>query len=183
MVSHVLFSSFVLQNLLVSKSFIAHSVVPYVTGEMPSLCGLRWERASHVFGVGNVGTNHWVLFEVSFIQQKVIVFDSLHMPRSSICDYFSHLCRNIPHVLRSQELWGKMQGESPLRDEWEVEIFPNTPRQATLFDCGIMCMKILECLIRGLPLDNFKPDRCGVFRKSYCSQVYAWSQQQKRRCP
>lgn len=160
-----------------AKDFISHACAPYLNGDIPRLCGIPWERASHLFGVGNVGKDHWVLFKVSFLQQQVIVYDSLSTPSSTISTYFDHLRRNFPRVMRSKQLWGKLATDIPLRDEWQIVICPNTPKQCNGHDCGIMAMKYMECLIRELPFKKIIPTRGAIYRRSYCAQLYAWSQQ------
>ncbi|KAH6811656.1 AP2/B3-like transcriptional factor family protein [Perilla frutescens var. frutescens] len=37
---------------------------PYVSGRLPTTGSLAWKDAERIFGVGDLGSNHWILYEI-----------------------------------------------------------------------------------------------------------------------
>lgn len=63
-----------------------------------------------------------------------------------------------------------------LRSEWDIVPNPNPPQQTNCSDCGIMALKYIECLVSGHDVADLDPERCAIFRRSYCGQLYEYGQ-------
>lgn len=154
------------------------SVQDHVKGGKPKHSGIPWDAIKRLFGCGNVGKDHWVLFEVSWKLQQVIVYDSMHSGQECISSYFEELARKIPKVLKVHRVWERQQrGISPpvpLREVWDVAVFEGSPQQPNTFDCGIFCMKVLECITRNIPFHGLNTKRGAIYRRSYCAKLWDW---------
>lgn len=169
----------ILQNTLISKNFKVMEIEPYADGKLPSVGRIPWELTNRLFGCGNVGNNHWVLFQVCFQRQEVEVYDSLGISKDEIAAFFEELCRNIPKALTIHRVWeNRHRGTSPpipLRDVWDVVVHERSPKQNNLFDCGILCLKALECITHNIPFSRLDINRCNIYRRSFCAKLQEWS--------
>lgn len=174
----LIFYSNYLLNPLIRHDFPEDFMLPYLGGEKP-LYGVPWKSCSRLFGVGNVNENHWILFSVSFPNQEIIAYDSLGLPHYMISAYLSNLCKNIPKMILQQNLIKEMSFLEPFSMEWPVKVSSDTPELENLSDCGIVVIKVLECLVRGIDLKHISPERSDIYRKSYCVKLHAWAVEQE----
>ncbi|KAH6821558.1 hypothetical protein C2S53_011737 [Perilla frutescens var. hirtella] len=65
-------------SALIQENFnvVAERVLSYVRGDYPHHGRVSWERATTIYGIGNVGL-HWVAYEVLLERQLIIVYDSM----------------------------------------------------------------------------------------------------------
>ncbi|KAH6800044.1 hypothetical protein C2S52_000508 [Perilla frutescens var. hirtella] len=64
----------------------------------------------------------------------------------------------------------KMGGK--LRDVWEIISAPDAPQQGNNHECGIMAIKYIECLASNQDISSVDLARCGIWRRSYCAQLF-----------
>ncbi|KAH6770093.1 hypothetical protein C2S52_014896 [Perilla frutescens var. hirtella] len=153
----------------------ADSLLEYISGRFPREGGLPWVDAEQVVGVANVNKNHWVCYRIHFASQTVTIMDSMRGTNNwrVIAEQFDHMLRYIPWLLRHFGIWEQKKfADGELRDVWELVDCEEAPQQTNNHDCGIMALKFLECLACGEELSIIHPGRCGIFRRSYCAQLF-----------
>ncbi|KAH6757675.1 hypothetical protein C2S52_023337 [Perilla frutescens var. hirtella] len=69
-------------------------------------------------------------------------------------------------------LWVGKQRKEPLKPVWDVVQFRHPPQQGNDSDCGVMAIKYMEYLVSDFDLSQLTPDRCGIFRRSYCMELF-----------
>lgn len=55
---------------------------------------------------------------------------------------------------------------------WEVKLCPDTPQQMDSDSCGILCIKMLECLCCGRSIGQIDPEMSDLYRKKYCFELF-----------
>ncbi|KAL8557431.1 hypothetical protein ACS0TY_004739 [Phlomoides rotata] len=58
---------------------------------------------------------------------------------------------------------------------WTLECFEHSPQQINCHDCGIICVKIFECLISGRHIGCIDVKKCPKFRFSMCHDIFRHS--------
>ncbi|KAL8465057.1 hypothetical protein ACS0TY_034515 [Phlomoides rotata] len=58
---------------------------------------------------------------------------------------------------------------------WTVECFEHSPQQINCHDCGIICVKIFECLISGRHIECIDVKKCPELRFSMCHDIFRHS--------
>ncbi|KAH6764993.1 hypothetical protein C2S51_016242 [Perilla frutescens var. frutescens] len=104
-----------------------------------------------------------------------MVYDSMCKRRGrmkKVDETMLNMAKAVPWVCRHADLWTQKKMTSILKDVWDVELSDKAPQQANGSNCGIMSLKFMEFLIFGHDVFVSHPDRCGIFRKAYCSQLY-----------
>lgn len=139
------------------------------------LYGMQWAHVDRVFGIGHVRGNHWVAYEAKLMEQCIVVYDSMseHPLRDIVIQSFQQVARAIPAMCATAKVWTrKGWDEGQLKESWEIMYDDNTPQQTNGYDCGIMAVKFIECLATGNSMQLIEPDRCGMYRKIYCSELF-----------
>lgn len=159
---------------------VSDKVLPYVRGYHPIEGALSWISADRIFGVAHVCGGHWVLYEVQLEQQQIMVYNSLSKTQdwNYVSRHFKNVSRAIPILCKMERVWELKNIETPLRDRFKVVSYKHPPQQTNCYDCGILVVKFMECLAAGLPLDYIHPERCGIYRRSYCAKLYEYGRAQ-----
>ncbi|KAH6757829.1 hypothetical protein C2S52_023266 [Perilla frutescens var. hirtella] len=150
------------------------SMMHYVNGVWPREYGLPWVEARQVLGVANVNKNHWVCYAICFESQTMTIYDSARGNTSwgSIAGHFLHMSRYMPWLYSHAGIWEQKKMGCELRDVWEIISAPDAPQQGNNHDCGIMAIKYMECLALNQDISSVDPERCGIWRRSYCAQLF-----------
>ncbi|KAH6794486.1 hypothetical protein C2S52_004963 [Perilla frutescens var. hirtella] len=150
------------------------SMMHYVNGVWPREYGLPWVEARQVLGVANVNKNHWMCYAICFESQTVTIYDSARGNTSwgSIAGHFLHMSRYMPWLCSHVGIWEQKKMGCELRDVWEIISAPDAPQQGNNHDCGIMAVKYIECLASNQDISSVDPERCGIWRRSYCAQLF-----------
>ncbi|KAH6824852.1 hypothetical protein C2S53_010927 [Perilla frutescens var. hirtella] len=150
-------------------------VMPYVLGDCPTGVGSVWGSFESVYGVGHVSSNHWLLYEVNFLAQRITIYD----PKSFLLkfdDYipvFEFMSCHIPKPLRDAKIVFHVDGKVlPHCPRWEIARFYNTPQQKLKEDCAIMTLEFLTCLTNKHDVNTVDPNACDARRLSYCCALY-----------
>ncbi|KAH6773118.1 hypothetical protein C2S51_011522 [Perilla frutescens var. frutescens] len=109
--------------------YVCELVMPYVLGDCPAAVGGVWGTFESVYGVGHVTSNNWLLYEVKFLEQRIIIYDpKLFMLKFS--DYmpvFDCMSCHIPKLLHAAKIVFhhdiKLLPHCP---KWEIVRFFNT---------------------------------------------------------
>ncbi|KAH6811396.1 hypothetical protein C2S51_025158 [Perilla frutescens var. frutescens] len=162
-------------NPLISDNFelVSHFVEPYAWGRYPTSCPVQWQHAKRVYGIGNIG-KHWVAYEILLEGQCIKVYDPSSTSRSweSLLTPFHNMSINIPKLCAELHIWDEKHMTIPLHPMWDVIQVCHPPQQLNNFDCGIMVIKFLECLLCGRDVSVLDSERCGMYRRSYCAKLY-----------
>ncbi|KAH6757665.1 hypothetical protein C2S52_023344 [Perilla frutescens var. hirtella] len=157
----------------------ASNLFEYISGRWPREGGLPWVEVSQVIGVANGNKNHWVCYRIDFASQCVTIFDSMRSKNgwATIADQFEHMLRYIPWHCGYFGIWEEKKMSVPLREVWELVCSEDAPQQGNSYDCGIMAIEFLECLASDQPLSSIDYQRCGIFRRNYCAQLFELGRQ------
>ncbi|KAH6776141.1 hypothetical protein C2S52_013702 [Perilla frutescens var. hirtella] len=87
--------------------------------------------------------------------------------------HFTTLARYIPSACKKSGLWTKRQPPAAaLSDQWAVVSNEDTPQQTNSHDCGIIALKILECLCAGVLIHVIDPAKCGQYHNDYSAALF-----------
>ncbi|KAH6793473.1 hypothetical protein C2S52_003950 [Perilla frutescens var. hirtella] len=160
---------------LISDNFevVSHYVGSYAWGRYPTSCPVQWHHAKRVYGVGNIG-KHWVAYEILLEGKCIKVYDpsSTSRSRESLSTPFRNMSINIPKLCTKLRIWDEKRMTIPLYPMWDVIQVRHPPQQLNNFDCSIMVIKFLECLLCGRDVSVLDSKRCGMYRRSYCAKLY-----------
>ncbi|KAH6800204.1 hypothetical protein C2S52_000668, partial [Perilla frutescens var. hirtella] len=164
-----------LQVPLTSELFdvVFQKVVPFSLGHYPINYPVEWRRVKRICGVGNIA-EHWVAYEVSLEGQCIKVYDPLSTSNlwEPISKLFHIMAHNIPKLLRHLRIWDMNPMSNPLQSVWDVIQVRHPPQQRNNYDCRIMVIKYLECLLCGADLLVLDGARCGIYWRTYCAHLY-----------
>lgn len=149
--------------------------MPYVRGSYPTVGGIAWHNADRIYGIGHVHGSHWVVYKVCIKEQCIVIYDSLSECGSKelVLEEFILVSRAIPALCKKGEVWRRKGWDVDLMKSMrDVIYFPHSPQETNDYDCGVMCIKYIECLVAGNPVSLIDPHRCGVFRQIVC--VNCW---------
>ncbi|KAL8548469.1 hypothetical protein ACS0TY_007680 [Phlomoides rotata] len=152
-------------------------VIDYILGKLPLHgTGRAWLFVDKVFGVGHVTNNHWVLYKMCVSTQVITVYDSLGgdggrgnprylSPVRKLASLMRGICKDL---LKSHKGLGSAGWKKP----WVVQLCTHAPQQLDGSSCGILCMKMFECLISDTNIRDINPERCSQFRKKYRVEMF-----------
>lgn len=154
------------------------TMVRYVTGRHPLERPKQWGIVSKLYGVANIKSSHWVAYMVHLVEEKVVIYDSLMTAykSSDVVECFENVSRFLPWACRETATYTKLGKVQSTSTEWEVVLAKAIPQQTNGNDCGIMALKFIECLARGIGVDTIKPWMCGEYRNAYCAQLWSISE-------
>ncbi|KAH6757448.1 hypothetical protein C2S52_023430 [Perilla frutescens var. hirtella] len=116
---------------------------------------------------GQISLRRW-------LAMGIVVYDSTSKrsdwPR--IAQQFENISRFVPLLCQIAGLWVGKQRKEPLKPVWDVVQFRHPSQQGNDSDCGVMAIKYMECLVSDFDLSQLTPDRCGIFRRSYCAELF-----------
>ncbi|KAH6763010.1 hypothetical protein C2S52_020443 [Perilla frutescens var. hirtella] len=141
---------------------------------------LKYKKEPHRF------KKEWACMEqicwISIKEQKITVYDSMsYLTEWSVVSKPFHLvAKFIPLFLYKTNIWLHKGYTEPLKPKWDVVCCTENPNQTNNGDCGIMAMKYMECLVSGQPISSIDPDRCRIFRRSYCAQLYKFGMDEQK---
>ncbi|KAH6794378.1 hypothetical protein C2S52_004855 [Perilla frutescens var. hirtella] len=160
---------------LTSENFeaVSDKVKPYALGHLLKTWSVEWERVKNVCGVGNID-EHWVTYEVILEAQIIRVYDPLYVrnPWEPVLEAFEIMSRNIPKLVAQLGILDQKGLTSTLQPMWDVVQVRHPLQQPNNFDCGIMVIKYLECLLNGRDVSVLDGERCGIYRRSLCAKLY-----------
>lgn len=161
------------QDILRQPKFAAvpASLWPFTTGFCPKEGGKPWTKSTRVFGFGLVMEDNWVLYELSFVKQRITVYDPRLLPWNVVSLSFDHMRSHIPAMCRMARVWEAQKFSEPLRAQWEVVPYPNPPQALTDADSGVMCLKVMQALAYDLEPAEVMGIRCDFFRKHFCGSL------------
>ncbi|KAH6787286.1 hypothetical protein C2S52_006838 [Perilla frutescens var. hirtella] len=156
-------------------NYAVGTLVPYILGTSLRMLKRLWAKVEKVYGIGNVNDDHWVCYAVDLNQQSITVYDSQFRSRrwDDVKRHFTTISRYIPSACKKAGLWRKRQAPAAaLLDQWPVVSNGDTPQQNNSHDCGIMALKVLECLCAGVPIHVIDPTKCGRYRNDYTAALF-----------
>ncbi|KAL8551612.1 hypothetical protein ACS0TY_000623 [Phlomoides rotata] len=157
------------------------TIMKYVNGDLPlERSDMPWSLMCKVYGIAHVNTNHWVLYQIEPCRGHVIVYDSMSRKEKDWQDDMKNKFNNLLLVLPSLFKDAREQNETSrlLASEerpWTLECFEHSPQQTNCHDCGIICVKIFECLISGRHIGCIDVKKCPNFRFSMCHDIFRHS--------
>ncbi|KAH6837259.1 hypothetical protein C2S53_003046 [Perilla frutescens var. hirtella] len=156
-------------------NYAVRTLVPYILGTSPRMLKRPWAKVEKVYGIGNVNDDHWVCYAINLNRQSITVYDSQFRSRrwDDVKKHFTIISRYIPSACKKAGLWRKHQAPAAaLLDQWSVVSNGDTPQQNNSHDCGIMALKVLECLCAGVPIHVIDPMKCGRYRNDYTAALF-----------
>lgn len=156
-------------------------VMPYVLGQYLKQGGLPWHEARTVYAIANINNNHCVCVEISLEEQSLTVYNSI----KSTIDWKNppaclvNATNFVPWICLHKGIWEKRKTYIPIRSVWRHVEHRNTPQQQNGSDCGIMSMKMIECLASGHSVDELDWERFAVYRSTYCGQLFDYGKKCK----
>ncbi|KAH6779204.1 hypothetical protein C2S52_010441 [Perilla frutescens var. hirtella] len=156
-------------------NYAVGTLVPYILGMSPRMLKRPWAKVDKVYGIGNVNDDHWVCYAIDLNQQSISVYDSQFRSRrwDDVKRHFTTISRYIPSACKKTGLWRKRQAPAAaLLDQWPVVSNGDTPQQNNNHDCGIMALKVLECLYAGVPIHVIDPTKCGRYCNDYTAALF-----------
>ncbi|KAH6800894.1 hypothetical protein C2S52_001358 [Perilla frutescens var. hirtella] len=156
-------------------NYAVGTLVPYIMGTSPRMLKRPWAKVEKVYRIGNVNDDHWVCYTVDLNQQSITVYDSQFRSRrwDDVKRYFTTISRYIPSACKKAGLSRKRQAPAAvLLDQWPVVSNGDTPQQNNSHDCGIMALKVLECLCAGVPIHVIDLTKCGRYRNDYTAALF-----------
>lgn len=164
-----------MQNRIYSfkKEEAFKTVVKYAEGTLPHERQLAWRNVKRIYGVAHVNKAHWVAYEVDFIGEFIMVYDSLSSANTwdSVAGCFHRMSIFLPWLFKKLGI-RHIKGLETTSDKWSIINFPDTPQQVNGYDCGIMALKMVECLVSGRSLLQIDPFACPEYRDGYCGQLW-----------
>ncbi|KAH6824969.1 hypothetical protein C2S53_017917 [Perilla frutescens var. hirtella] len=156
-------------------NFAVETLVPYSLETSPKMLKRQWAKVEKVYGIGNVNDDHWVCYAIDLNQQSITVYDSQFQAKrwDDVRRQFTTIARYIPSACKRAGLWKKCQPPAAtLLDQWTVVSNEDTPQQTNSHDCGVMTLKILECLCAGVPIHVINPAKCGRYRNDLTAALF-----------
>ncbi|KAH6761932.1 hypothetical protein C2S52_019365 [Perilla frutescens var. hirtella] len=153
-------------------NYAVGTLVPYILGMSPRMLKRPWAKVEKVYGIGKVNDDHW---------QSITVYDSQFRSRrwDDVKRHFTTISRYIPSACKKAGLSRKRQAPAAaLLDQWPVVSNGDTPHQNNNHDCGIMALKVLECLCAGVPIHVIDPTKCGRYRNDYTAALFHLTKEQ-----
>ncbi|ESQ38764.1 hypothetical protein EUTSA_v10029306mg [Eutrema salsugineum] len=136
----------------------------YYTGELPIYCQTKKSWAydvDYLYSMLHIMEDHWVAIWVSFVSRHITIWDShagtKYASDEQIADAVEPLAVMIPYLLQTC---------APDDDKWRFPYTPFThsrvpgteiPQNIQSGDCGVYCLKYIECHALDLP---FPPELC-----------------------
>ncbi|XP_024015883.1 uncharacterized protein LOC18025512 [Eutrema salsugineum] len=130
----------------------------YYTGELPIYCQTKKTWAydvDYLYSMLHIREDHWVAIWVSFVKKHITVWDShaatKHASDEQIAEAVEPLAVMIPYLLQTC---------APEDDKWRFPCTPFThsrvpgteiPQNIQSGDCGVYCLKYIECHALDLP--------------------------------
>ncbi|KAH6829758.1 hypothetical protein C2S53_019489 [Perilla frutescens var. hirtella] len=144
-------------------------LIPYVSGRQPATGSLSWKDAERIFGVGDLGCNHWILYEICQSAELVKVYDpaSTEVSPSHVKDTFFSMSYHLPELLEEAGI----QSSVPRAHRMRV-VNVKSPQQARYCDGGFMVFEYLKCLVSGASVQRADPSNCNRARLRYCSSLF-----------
>ncbi|KAH6809107.1 hypothetical protein C2S51_026890 [Perilla frutescens var. frutescens] len=117
---------------------------------------------------------HWVAYEILLEGQCIKVYDPSSSSRcwESLSIPFRNMSINVPKLCAELCIWDEKCMTIPLHPMWDVIQVRHPPQQLNDFDCGIMVIKFLECLLCGRDVSVLDAERCSMYRRNYCAKLY-----------
>ncbi|ESQ30956.1 hypothetical protein EUTSA_v10012192mg [Eutrema salsugineum] len=152
----------------------------YYTGELPIYCQTKktWAyEVDHLYSMLHIRGDHWVAIWVSFVMRHITIWDShagtKHASDAQIDEDVEPLAVMIPYLLQTC---------APDGDKWTFPCTPLThsrvpgteiPQNIQSGDCGVYCLKYIECHALDLP---FPPQLCDKnirqIRKKMAAEIF-----------
>ncbi|XP_024011129.1 uncharacterized protein LOC18016059 [Eutrema salsugineum] len=136
----------------------------YYTGELPIYCQPKKTWAydvDYLYFMLHIREDHWVVIWVSFVSRHITIWDSHARTKyaydEQIAEAVEPLAVMIPYLLQTC---------APDDDKWKFPYTPFThsrvpgteiPQNIQSGDCGVYCLKYIECHALDLP---FPPELC-----------------------
>ncbi|ESQ50301.1 hypothetical protein EUTSA_v10002307mg [Eutrema salsugineum] len=130
----------------------------YYTGELPIYCQTKKTWAydvDYLYSMLHITEDHWVAIWVSFVSRHITIWDShagaKHASDAQIDEAMEPLAVMIPYLLQTC---------APDDDKWRFSYTPFThsrvpgeeiPQNIQSGDCGVYCLKYIECHALDLP--------------------------------
>lgn len=134
-----------------------------------------------IYGIGEVELLHWVCYALNLLKEEVVVYDSLAMNNGeSTYNAFALIGKNVPIILQRANKREAIMRGSQLKQVWDVRICEDVPQLKKVWDCSVVAIKILQCLVSEQPLSILKPGTCSdlqfselcwFFHKSFCVKL------------
>ncbi|ESQ50208.1 hypothetical protein EUTSA_v10002183mg [Eutrema salsugineum] len=140
----------------------------YYTGELPIYCQTKKTWAydvDYLYSMLHIREDHWVAIWVSFVKKHITVWDShaatKHASDEQIAEAVEPLAVMIPYLLQTC---------APEDDKWRFPCTPFThsrvpgteiPQNIQSGDCGVYCLKYIECHALDLPFPAELYDETG----------------------
>lgn len=153
----------------------AKAVYGHVVGKLPiNNFGVPWSHADYVYGIANIQERHWVLYQISILERKVRIYDTLSSSRPPARQkaVFGKLAFALKFICAKMDVRGEGSQVGSTKKAWSVESWPDTPQQTNSSDCGIMCLKMFECFLFGTSISDIDPHMCANFRRTYCVELF-----------
>ncbi|KAH6794680.1 hypothetical protein C2S52_005157 [Perilla frutescens var. hirtella] len=144
-------------------------LIPYMSGRQPATGSLAWKDAERIFGVGDLGCNHWILYEICQSAELVKVYDpaSTEVSPSHVKDTFFSMSYHLPELLEEAGI----QSSVPRAHRMRV-VNVKSPQQARYCNGGFMVFEYLKCLVSGASVQRADPSNCNRARLRYCSSLF-----------
>ncbi|KAH6824120.1 hypothetical protein C2S53_012005 [Perilla frutescens var. hirtella] len=119
---------------------------PYVWWHQPTMSSLAWKDAERIFGVGDLSSNHWILYEICKIEKLVRVYDPMsnEVSPSHVKDTFFSMSYHLSDLFEEAGI----KFGFPRAHRWRV-VNVKSPQQARYCDGGFMVLEYLKCLVKG----------------------------------
>ncbi|KAH6824119.1 hypothetical protein C2S53_012004 [Perilla frutescens var. hirtella] len=121
---------------------------PYVSGRQPTTGSLAWKDVERIFGVGDLDSNHWILYEICKSEELVRVYDPManEMSPSHVNDTFFSMSYHSPDLFEEAEI----EFGFPRAHRWRVSANPSHCNRARLRYCASLFKFGMEWLVRSV---------------------------------
>lgn len=108
-------------------------------------------------------------YVVDLMGEKTMVYDSLSAQNdwNETKHYFSSMRRTLLWKCNKVKVLENMRSSESIAEEWRIGIYKDTPQQKNEWDCGIMAIKIIKCLITVKSVADIDHEAYALYQDMY----------------
>ncbi|KAF8114884.1 hypothetical protein N665_0032s0015 [Sinapis alba] len=125
---------------------------------------LIWlQDVDHLYGVINIGGDHWVGFNVDLLKEKIDCYDPIivHVTEESeqkVLNAFRPLTKMISAMMSEQFAFRRRRGKY-------------IPQNDIVGDCGVYSLKFIECIVVGVTFDGISDQNIQGLRVKMAAEI------------
>lgn len=146
----------------------------YVEGKEPLERQVRWREVGQLVGIAGITDSEWVAYRVDLVAGKIVVYNTHEKATEwgDLKEHFVHMSRFLPWICGKMGVLRKREEHLQRTESWNICLNNTTPQQLRGNDSGIMAIKIMDCIARGIEVTTVDPGRTISYRKEVCTDLW-----------